>query len=429
MCAHTPPCALQAIVPEPQPDTILMAVISMLLVWVVPLAIFYVRGQMSTSSKIASAGVGMSTDKDPAKATAAAVSAAGVPKPTIAFCSCTVAHDPAKLQREFAKKLPGVPIHGITSSGALLQPGGSKPAAVGCLLIEAEPDAFATAFSAEGNATVAASALKRKMAAPQAIVLSATPGAEEGALLAIAAIFPGVKVFGGTAADNDVSGKWSVFSESGASGRGVSLVAVGAGVKFGGSMLGPYTATAKRAVATECDGRKVGMIGGVPAGDWVFEWLGDAVKTEHKKGGMILGATAQKPIGIKQPSGELVPAHLAIMHGERDEGAVTFFTPVPENSEVVVLDSAAGPSTGYAKALVDAFKAATPSGKPKAALLVYCGGMAIAVGDKLDEGLSGPFAKAAEGVPVLGMTCFGEQGVLKRGNCQRNLSMGLITFA
>lgn len=372
----------------------------------------------------------MSTHKDPAKATFAAISAAGVSKPTIAFCSCTVAHDPAKIQKEFAKKLPGVPIHGITSSGALLQPGGSKPAAVGCLLIEAEPGAFATSFSAEGNATVAASALKRKMDSPQAIVLSGTPGAEEGALLAIAAVFPGVQVYGGTAADNDVSGKWSVFSESGASGNGISLVAVGAGVKFGGSMLGPYTATAKRAVATDCDGRTVGKIGGVPAGDWVLEWIGDAVKTEHKKGGMILGATAQKPIGIKQPCGELIPAHLALMGGEKENGAVTFFTPVPENSEIIVLDSAAGPATGYAKALVDAFKAGTPAGKPKAALLVYCGGMAIAVGDKLDEGLSGPFAKAAEGVPVLGMTCFGEQGVLEAGtNCQRNLSMGLITFA
>ena len=31
---------------------------------------------------------------------------------------------------------------------------------------------------------------------------------------------------------------------------------------------------------------------------------------------------------------------------------------------------------------------------PKAALLVYCGGMAIAVGDKLDEGLKGPLAQA-----------------------------------
>jgi hypothetical protein len=48
----------------------------------------------------------------------------------------------------------------------------------------------------------------------------------------------------------------------------------------------------------------------------VYEWIGDAIKTEYEKGGMILGPTSQKPIGIKQPTGELVSAHLAIMGGK-----------------------------------------------------------------------------------------------------------------
>lgn len=94
------------------------------------------------------------------------------------------------------------------------------------------------------------------------------------------------------------------------------------------------------------------------------------------------------------------------------------------------MDSADGPATGYASALAGAWKTATAAApKPKAALLVYCGGMAIAVGDKLDEGLKGPLMAATAGVPVLGMTCFGEQGVCgEAGNVQRNLSMGVITF-
>lgn len=382
------------------------------------------------SSPIIAAGSGVSSDKKVATAVAAAVSAAGVAKPTMAFCACTVAHKAADVAKEFGKLLPGVPIHGITSSAAILQPGGATPDGVGCLLIEAAEGSFATGFASDGSATAAATALKVKMATPKALILGATPGAEEGALLELAEIFPGVPVYGGTAADNDVSGKWSVFSESGASAKGLSLVGVGAGVKFFGSMMGPYTPTPKKAVATGCDGRKVAKIGGVPAGDWVYEWIGDAIKTEYEKGGMILGPTSQKPIGIKQPTGELVSAHLAIMGGKKD-GSVTFFTPVPEGSEVVVMDSGTGPATGYAGALAAAYKAASGYfSSPKAALLVYCGGMAIAVGDKLDEGLKGPFAQATAGVPVLGMTCFGEQGVCGRaGNVQRNLSMGMLTFA
>merc|ERR1712216_862062 len=114
-------------------------------------------------------------------------------------------------------------------------------------------------------------------------------------------------------------------------------------------------------------------------------------------------------------------------------GSVTFFTPVPEGAELVVMDSANGPATGYAAAFESACKLATPSmftkPKAKAALLIFCGGMAIAVGDKLDAGLQGPLQKKTEGVAVLGMTCFGEQGVCgKAGNVQRNLSCGMMTF-
>jgi len=384
-----------------------------------------------SSSKIIAAGTGVSDDKKAATAVAAAVKAADVAKPTMAFCACTVAHKPADVAKEFAKALPGVPIHGITSSGAILQPGvGATPAGVGCLLIDAAEGSFATGYDTDGSAAKAAAALKAKMGSPQAIIMGGTPGSEEGALLEIAAAFPGVPVYGGTAADNDVSGKWAVFNESGASGKGLSLVGVGADVKFLGSMKGPYKPTAKKAVATGCEGRKVATIGGVPAGDWVYEWIGDAVKTEYEKGGMILGPTSQKPIGIRQPTGELVSAHLAIMGGKKD-GSVTFFAPVPEGSELVVMDSGNGPETGYADALAAAYRTATGwFSSPKAALLVFCGGMAIAVGDNMNTGLQGPLAKATEGVPVLGMTCFGEQGVCgKAGNVQRNLSMGLLTFA
>jgi hypothetical protein len=191
------------------------------------------------SSPIIAAGSGVSSDKKVATAVAAAVSAAGVAKPTMAFCACTVAHKAADVAKEFGKLLPGVPIHGITSSAAILQPGGATPDGVGCLLIEAAEGSFATGFASDGSATAAATALKVKMATPKALILGATPGAEEGALLELAEIFPGVPVYGGTAADNDVSGKWSVFSESGASAKGLSLVGVGAGVKFFGSMMGP----------------------------------------------------------------------------------------------------------------------------------------------------------------------------------------------
>jgi len=289
------------------------------------------------------------------------------------------------------------------------------------------------------------------MSDPQAIFMGATPGAEEGIIDALKESFPGVPVFGGTAADDELSGAWSVFSSDASSGTGVSLVGIGDSVKFGASMLGPYEATEKTCVATKTEGRRVFEIDGKPAADWAYEWLGDEVKEQYADGGLILPQTAQKPIGIKQGKSlmksimslspfskssdpEYVTCHLAAFRGE--EKFVDFFTPIPEGSVLTVMDSGDGPSTGYASALGDAYDKAKAQGSldgsdPKAGMLVFCGGMAIAVGDRLDSGLTSPgFSSKVDGLPLMGMTCFGEQACLpeSKANVQRNLSVGCVLF-
>merc|ERR1712151_156941 len=109
-----------------------------------------------------------------------------------------------------------------------------------------------------------------------------------------------------------------------------------------GSMIGPYTPTDKRAKVTKASGRRVSKIDGKPASDWVYDWLGKDVKEAYENGGLILPQTAQKPIGIKKPSGEWVSLHLAGLGG-KGEKHVDFFGPVPQGSELVVMDSGLAP--------------------------------------------------------------------------------------
>jgi len=209
------------------------------------------------------------------------------------------------------------------------------------------------------------------------------------------------------------------------------LVGINAKVKFGASMIGPYKPTGKTARATKASGRRVFEIDGKPASEWVYEWLRDDVKEAYEKGGLILPQTAQRPIGIKKPSGEWVSLHLAGLGG-KEEKHVEFFGPVPEGSELVVMDSGNGPSTGYSSTMGDAYDAAKSSGglsSPKAGILIFCGGMAIAVGDNLGKGLEG-LKKKADGMPLIGMGCFGEQEFLPgaKESVQRNLSLGVLLF-
>uniref|UniRef100_A0A6U3ULJ1 FIST domain-containing protein n=1 Tax=Ditylum brightwellii TaxID=49249 RepID=A0A6U3ULJ1_9STRA len=392
------------------------------------------RMSEGAAEPVMSAGYGSSTLESTKGAVAEAVKIASSSlsnAPSIAFVSCTVSRDVDEVRKEFVDALPeNVPIHGITSSGALLSNKGALGGAVGCLLLDKE-GAFETAYDSE-NGENAVLSLKEKMASPQVIFMGATPGAEEGIIASINEHFPGVPVYGGTAADDALSGDWKVMSSESVSGTGVSLVAVGPSVKFGASMLGPYTETEKTAKATKTEGRRVFEIDGKPAADFVYAWLGEEVGESYRAGGLILPQTAQKPVGIKKPSGEYVTNHLAALGG--DEKFVDFFAPIPEGAELIIMDSGDGPSTGYASALASAYDTAKSQGSlaggsPAAGILVFCGGMAIAVGDNLDAGLtSDSFASKVGDLPVLGMTCFGEQAFLEgqKENVQRNLSVGMI---
>mmetsp|Transcript_11415 Transcript_11415/g.33649 ORF Transcript_11415/g.33649 Transcript_11415/m.33649 type:complete len:404 (-) Transcript_11415:445-1656(-) len=378
------------------------------------------------------AGYGISTAEDTKDAVAEAVKGAGIDGPSLAFVSATVKRDAEEVRKAFADALPGVPLHGITSSGALLTSGGSKSGAVGCLLIKYPKESFATAYD-EKDGEAAAKALKEGMAKPATIFMGATPGAEEGVVEALGKEFPGVPVYGGTAADDELAGAWSVMSADKSSGTGVSLVGIGPSVKFGAAMLAPYTLGDTTVKATKTEGRRVFEIDGKPAADWAFELLGDEVKEQYENGGLVLPQTATKPFGLKQPSGEIVTAHLASFGGK--EGSyIDFFCPIPEGAELNLMSSGDGPSTGYASALAEAYDKAKAAGtlkggKPVAGILIFCGGMAIAVGDNLDSGLtSKDFSSKVDGLPMLGMTCFGEQGCLpeEKKNVQRNLTVGMI---
>eukprot|EP00184_Porphyridium_aerugineum_P003258 CAMPEP_0184699174 /NCGR_PEP_ID=MMETSP0313-20130426/5535_1 /TAXON_ID=2792 /ORGANISM="Porphyridium aerugineum, Strain SAG 1380-2" /LENGTH=436 /DNA_ID=CAMNT_0027158221 /DNA_START=23 /DNA_END=1333 /DNA_ORIENTATION=+ len=378
-------------------------------------------------------GYGLSVLPATAEAVKEAVSNAGVSSPVIAFIGCTTDRDVEEVYKEFKKNLPtGTAIHGLTSSGGLLTSNGIVKNGVGCLLIHAPAGSFVAASDLSGNASKAAAELKKSLSSelPQAILMSTVPGQEEGCIAEIEAVFgKSVPIYGGTAGDNELAGAWKVISSAGVSGTGVSLVAVGSkGVKFGVAFSAPYKPTSKVVTATKVDGkRRVFEFDGKPASDWVYQWLGPAVEKQYKEGGLVLQPTATSPICKQNPqTGEYTACHLAAL-GNANEKHVDFFVPIEQGAKLTVMDSGDGPSTGYAKTLEATYKSAKQAGQlsnPKAGILIYCGGMAIAVGQNLNAGLAGGYKSSVGAMPLLGLTCFGEQ--IK--NVQSNLSMGMIMF-
>uniref|UniRef100_A0A061QUV0 Histidine kinase n=1 Tax=Tetraselmis sp. GSL018 TaxID=582737 RepID=A0A061QUV0_9CHLO len=389
-------------------------------------------------------GFGVSDELDNNSAVLSAVKMANIDSPQLAFLACTVERDAADVIDHLKNTLPGVLVHGATSCGGVLSVGGGvKANGVSCLLVSGAPQGSLAAASSPITGECSAQAAAEKAAlelqsqlngSPKAVLMSTVPGMEEGVIQGIQKVFSaGVPIYGGTAADNEIAGKWSVLATEGALGSGVSLVGIGEGVSVGGALTSPYKPTGRSATATAALGRRVMELDGRPAADVVYEWLGDSIKEAYEEGGMILAQTSTKPILVTAPGAtDGVAAHLAaVVRGGDGDGSCDFFVEVPEGSKVSMMDAGDGPSSGYSAAVAEAFDAARRSAgtdEPKAGLLFYCGGMGIAVGDNLQGALtSEEVTSKAAGVPVMGMTVFGEQSNTEPlGNKHCNLSVGMV---
>jgi len=378
-----------------------------------------------------------------------AIAAAGVQRPTFAWIACEGADEAGLAEsvvNTFIEALPRCKIHGCTNAG-MLQPGCKKLSKGLAILAFDAPGAFLTAAAEDyGEAIRELKRLVGELDPPSAILMHTTPGQEERVLEALAAKFPAVPVYGGTAADANLTGSWFVLSHlTGAMPNGVSLVALHGGVQFGASMLAPYipassTSASSAAIITRAQGRTVYEINNQPALKWVSDYLGPSGAEAVRAGGLILPHTAHKPVSIKRGTeaqqDSPITAHCASISpaGNGSDGSVSFFVNVQERDTLIQMDSADGPATGFAAALVESYDMALHSSAmhaPDAGVLLFCGGMAVAADKNVGKGLlSDAFLTRVRDLPMLGITVFGEQSAAGQ-SCKshhQNLCMGMLLF-
>jgi hypothetical protein len=266
-------------------------------------------------------GVGTSVSADTKAAVAEAVALAraalGGQAPALALVGATVDHAAPALWAALREALPGVLIHGATSSlgmlsgrGIVMGPGGGVAVQ---LFASAKHVAFAVgAADFTDGARAAGRRAAEKISAgtggktPRLLLVAATPGDEEAVLAGIGEVFPGVPVFGGSAADHAIEGAWSIFTDRGTERAGVSLAAFcseGRELALGTAFDGPYQPTDQRAAVGEVQGRKLVRLGAEPAGAVLERWVGPAIADQVRVGGNLLVQTALSPLGVAHDTG------------------------------------------------------------------------------------------------------------------------------
>lgn len=336
------------------------------------------------------------------------------------FVQASVSHDPAAVAAALHAALPGVPFVGVTSCQGLATDRGQSAVGPGlsALWLVGEDVHFqvATTDKPELSGMGTALALHATPLKPgnHFALLHATPGNEERLVSELVpALGNRVPLIGGTAADDDLTGKWAVFASGGFSARsGAVLAVVGWPGRVAASMASTAMVTPQRGRVTRASGRTIFEIDGKPAARVYNEWIGGALSTQLREGGRILIESTLQPLGVhhvQRGIGSYVLVHPQTMVAET--GALTTFKQIRVGEEVWLMKASRAGFIGRPAAVVERLMidSRLPASQVLGVYLVYCGGCRLTVNEGTSVMLAG-FRGAIGHVPFTTAYCFGEQG-------------------
>jgi hypothetical protein len=339
------------------------------------------------------------------------------------FVYCTVGIQTPALQKALVEQLPGVPFVGATSClGVGSAEGFRTERIVSALWLVGEGFRFGvSALARNGDVRaqgreLASNALKDGHIPPEAArfaIVHATPGSEESLLAGLYDVLPKrTLLVGGSAADNDITGQWSVWSSAGVHRTGAVLAVCDWPWRLTAMCQGGYLVTRHRGVVTRASGRTVYTIDGRPAAEVYNEWLGGTLKPFLQTGGTVLGNTTLCPLGVPRTMDGL-ETHV-VVHPEKvllPERALTLFADVKEGEQLVLMRSTEGALVKQSGQLAEwalGSSGLTPD-KLAGALLVYCAGCMLTIQKQVPDMLR-DFQRTVGQTPFVSVFTFGEQG-------------------
>jgi len=254
--------------------------------------------------------------------------------------------------------------------------------------------------------------------APQVMYMVGSPTEEEHYLKGITNVVGRVPLFGGSAADNSISGKWCLYANNTVVSEGVAVAFIYTDVKFANVFTGAYKETEDRGIITKVEGnRKLVEIDGKPALKVYAKWRG--MTTKQLMGGNLLSETITSPLGVKDRLGDLVAIRHP-MNGNEDfsmnignQLAVGTCVIRMEASIAQLIDSVEQTIKEVTEKL---------GKKPSCYHLVHCGGRRAGIDKRINEVVRA-VKKAAGNTPFIMEFTFGEYGYEQDG---RNTCGGLM---
>ena len=351
------------------------------------------------------------------------------PQVGLFFTSCV--QDQTKLMEGAKSILGDVPIIGCTSSAALCTQDGylNKETGYSGMMLFGGDLEVVTAGSKKTDETPreigrriakeAISKLQGKDLEPDYFFMSASPANEEEYMKGIEDIIGDVPVFGGSAADNTVEGKWSILNDGEAFADGCVLAIFYTNGEMKNLYTGAYHETENAGIITKVEGRRTLVeIDHEPALKKYAEWTGQNVN--DIMGGNLLTATITAPLGVKDPIGKVT----AIRHpmAGNDDYSMNIGADLVTNTAVIQMENT---PEGILKANAEtvAIVSELMNTDINSYFLIHCGGrrLGLAIAG-IEEKIYPEIKKAIPDKEFLMVFTFGEYG---RGDHSSNTVGGL----
>ena len=339
------------------------------------------------------------------------------PQVGLFFTSCV--QDQQKLMEGAKSVLGNVPIIGCTSSAAICTQDGylNKETGYSGMMLFGGDVEVVTAGSKKTDespreigariAKEALSKVKGKDKEPDFFFMTASPANEEDYMKGIQDVIGNIPVFGGSAADNTVEGKWSILNDGESFADGVAIAIFYTDGLMKNIYTGAYHETDNVGVITKINGdRTLVEIDHEPALKKYAEWTGKDV--ESLKGNNLLTETICAPLGVKDPIGK-VTAVRHPMFGN-DDYSMNIGANLAVNTAVIQLSNT---PEGILKANEETINSLNTlmNNEEKSYFLVHCGGRRLGLAlSKIEVQIYPEVKKAIPDKEFLMVFTFGEYG-------------------
>lgn len=261
---------------------------------------------------------------------------------------------------------------------------------------------------------------------PDYFFMAASPAEEESYISGIQDVIGPVPVFGGSAADNTVEGKWSIICDDKIFADGCAIALFASKAPMINLYTGQFHESENFGVMTKVvNDRCLVEIDGVPALKKYCEWTGKS--EESCAGGNLLVETIFKPLGVKDIAGRVT----AIRHpmAANDDLSMNIGARLIEKTAVIQMELTPGEMVAANPKTIEEVDAQLAGGADSF-FLVHCGGRRLGLQLEDKEAEIYPAVKAVTGDrEFLMVFTFGEYGTAEHSaNTVGGLSLSFTGF-